>query len=257
MTIPEESKSAYELRACFSFSIPELGGITWKRSVCPQFPAIDPNGLDCTYMNDSGTGAVGEENGSHDPALGIIDHNSNQSVCTGSGAYNGGFFLGSGPGNGIPTVITVVSVTCDFWCEAGNLLLCQTCVEPIGDSLPTSLRPTPPANNGTPQNQQQHTQQHQQCVQAATAKANSTASDTIWTNIALPFKNAGKGAVSGGIIGCVLTVEGGCVEGAIPGAITGFVGGALEGTGEAIYRDIRGYSQAMAQLQMDIAACPP
>jgi hypothetical protein len=170
---------------------------------------------------------------------------------------NGGFFLGSGPGNGIPTVITVVSVTCDFWCEAGNLLLCQTCVEPIGDSLPTSLRPTPPANNGTPQNQQQHTQQHQQCVQAATAKANSTASDTIWTNIALPFKNAGKGAVSGGIIGCVLTVEGGCVEGAIPGAITGFVGGALEGTGEAIYRDIRGYSQAMAQLQMDIAACPP
>jgi hypothetical protein len=100
-------------------------------------------------MNDSGTGAVGEENGSHDPALGIIDHNSNQSVCTGSGAYNGGFFLGSGPGNGIPTVITVVSVTCDFWCEAGNLLLCQTCVEPIGDSLPTSLRPTPPANNGT------------------------------------------------------------------------------------------------------------
>jgi len=45
---------------------------------------VDPTGLDCAYLNDSGTGV--DENG--------IDHNSNQGECWSNGGYWADGYIG-------------------------------------------------------------------------------------------------------------------------------------------------------------------
>lgn len=134
----------------------------------------------------------------------------------------------------------------------------------FGHTPPSLELPPPEDGSGNTQGGRENAQQpttpadaHDRCVEAAIESANEKASDEILNNLSKPFKSLAKGFIGGAIVGCVATLEGGCIEGAIPAALVGAFGGVLEGTGEALYKDVKASATALSQMDKDIAGCPP